>query len=134
MQPGERTPQETSVANANHRNCADRESNTLTLQRSEAHPETLVLTLGRIGQLESQRATSHLVFLSSVPPPERPAPVSRGPSPPSPVSQLTGSSVSRSGWRESGCDAYMLKEKCGTHNPSEWFLTGRPKTDRAAES
>ncbi|KAK9959506.1 hypothetical protein ABG768_009630 [Culter alburnus] len=59
-------------------------------------PQTLVLTVGRVGQLESQRATSHLVFLSLVPPPERPAPVSRGPSPPSPVIQLTGSSVSSS--------------------------------------
>ncbi len=68
-------------------------------------PQTFVLTVGRVGQLESQRATSHLVFLSLVRPPERPAHVSRGPSPPSPVSRLTRSSVSRSGWRESGCDA-----------------------------
>lgn len=65
-------------------------------------PQTFVLTVDRVGQLESQSATSHLVFLSSVRPPERPAPVSRGPSP---ASRLTGSFVSRSGRRESGCDA-----------------------------
>lgn len=42
-------------------------------------PQTFVLTVERVGQLESRSATSHLVFLSLLRPPERPAPVSRGP-------------------------------------------------------